>query len=116
MGNHEHAAILRTDAVTVTFGGVRALSDVSVSFFAGEVCGLIGPNGAGKTTLFDCLSGVRTPTAGSIYYDGAEIKGRSSTWRARHGIRRTFQRQQTFGWPSGADNLLGALEWRWGGG
>src|SRR5437899_2900491 len=83
MANAEHAAILRTDAVTVTFGGVQALSSVSVSFFAGEVCGLIGPNGAGKTTLFDCLSGVRTPTSGSIYYDGLEIVGRSATWRAR---------------------------------
>ena len=116
MANAEHAAILRTDAVTVTFGGVRALSSVSVSFFAGEVCGLIGPNGAGKTTLFDCLSGVRTPTSGSIYYDGLEIVGRSATWRARHGIRRTFQRQQTFGWLSVEDNLLVALEWRGGGG
>ena len=82
MANAEHAAIFRTDAVTVTFGGVRALSSVSVSFFAGEVCGLIGPNGAGKTTLFDCLSGVRTPTSGSIYYEGLEIVGRSATWRA----------------------------------
>src|SRR3954470_7146229 len=111
MANPEHAAILRTDGVTVTFGGVRALSDVSTSFFAGEVCGLIGPNGAGKTTFFDCLSGVRTPTSGSIVYDGQDVSRRSATWRARHGVRRTFQRQQTFGWLTVEENLLVALEW-----
>jgi branched-chain amino acid transport system ATP-binding protein len=112
----EQQPILETNGVTVTFGGVRALSDVSVAFFSGQVCGLIGPNGAGKTTYFDCLSGVRTPTAGTISYEGADISGRSATWRARRGIRRTFQRQQTFGWLSVEDNLLVALEWRGGGG
>jgi branched-chain amino acid transport system ATP-binding protein len=77
---------------------------------------LIGPNGAGKTTLFDCLSGIRTPTSGSIVLDRQDVTGRSATWRARHGIRRTFQRQQTFGWLTVEDNLLVALEWRGGGG
>jgi branched-chain amino acid transport system ATP-binding protein len=108
--------ILATNGVTVTFGGVKALSAVSVSFAPGEVCGLIGPNGAGKTTLFDCLSGVRAPTAGTVLFEGQEIGGRSATWRARHGIRRTFQRQQTFGWLTVEENLLVALEWRGGGG
>src|SRR4051794_27093859 len=89
---------------------------VSVPFYRGQVCGLIGPNGAGKTTYFDCLSGVRTPTSGTIEFDGQQIGGRSATWRARHGIRRTFQRQQTFGWLTVEENLLVALEWRGGGG
>jgi branched-chain amino acid transport system ATP-binding protein len=108
--------VLQARDVVVAFGGVRALNQVSVDFFAGEVCGLIGPNGAGKTTLFDCLSGVRTPTSGSIILDEVDITARSATWRARHAIRRTFQRQQTFGWLSVEDNLLVALEWRGGGG
>src|SRR3954454_17490363 len=89
---------------------------VSVPFYRGQVCGLIGLNGAGKTTYFDCLSGVRTPTSGTIEFEGQEITGRSATWRARHGIRRTFQRQQTFGWLTVEENLLVALEWRGGGG
>jgi len=110
------APVLQARDIVVAFGGVRALNQVSADFFAGEVCGLIGPNGAGKTTLFDCLSGVRTPTSGTIILDGVDVTGRSSTWRARHAIRRTFQRQQTFGWLSVEDNLLVALEWRGGGG
>jgi len=108
--------ILEADTLTMAFGGVRALSDVSVSFAAGEICGLIGPNGAGKTTLFDCLTGVRRPTSGSIRYCGEEVTGRSATWFARQGMRRTFQRQQIFGWLPVEDNVLVALEWRGGGG
>jgi branched-chain amino acid transport system ATP-binding protein len=108
--------ILEAQAVTMAFGGVRALSEVSVSFAAGEICGLIGPNGAGKTTLFDCLTGIRRPTSGSIRYGGEEVTGRSATWFARQGMRRTFQRQQIFGWLPVEDNVLVALEWRGGGG
>jgi branched-chain amino acid transport system ATP-binding protein len=108
--------VLEVSAVTVRFGGVTALSDVSLRFDADQICGLIGPNGAGKTTLFDTISGIRAPTAGRIVYQGSDITRRSVTWRARHGIRRTFQRQQTFGWLSVEDNVVAALEWRGGGG
>src|ERR1700733_1170444 len=108
--------ILEARGVTMTFGGVQALSDVSASFVAGEVCGLIGPNGAGKTTLFDCLTGIRRPTAGAIRFDGEDVTSRSATWCARQGIRRTFQRQQIFGWLPVEDNVLVALEWEGGGG
>jgi branched-chain amino acid transport system ATP-binding protein len=80
------------------------------------VCGLIGPNGAGKTTLFDALSGIRRPDEGRILLDGTDITRRSPVWRARHGMRRTFQRQQLFGQLTVADNLLVAQEWRGGGG
>ena len=73
---------------------------------ADELCGLIGPNGAGKTTLFDTISGIRHPTGGSIRFDGVDVTTRSVTWRARQGIRRTFQRQQTFGWLSVEDNVI----------
>ncbi|HEY6623233.1 MAG TPA: ABC transporter ATP-binding protein [Acidimicrobiales bacterium] len=108
--------VLEARQVTMTFGGVQALSDVNASFAGGELCGLIGPNGAGKTTLFDCLTGIRRPTAGSIHFDGADVTGRSATWCARQGIRRTFQRQQIFGWLPVEDNVLVALEWQGGGG
>ena len=110
------APILEAHTVTMAFGGVRALAEVSVSFAAGEICGLIGPNGAGKTTLFDCLTGIRRPTSGSIRYCGEEVTGRSAPWFARQGMRRTFQRQQIFGWLPVEDNVLVALEWRGGGG
>src|SRR5205823_8749504 len=85
-------------------------------FAVGEVCGVIGQNGAGKTTLFDTLSGDRTPSSGAIHFDDRDVTRRSPTWRSRNGIRRTFQRQQTFGWLSVEENLLVALEWRGGGG
>lgn len=108
--------VLEARGVGVRFGGVRALTGVDLGVRAGEVCGLIGPNGAGKTTLFDVLSGIRRPDQGRMLLDGADITRRSPVWRARHGIRRTFQRQQLFGQLSVADNVLVAQEWRGGGG
>ncbi|GGT00508.1 ABC transporter ATP-binding protein [Streptomyces tanashiensis] len=106
--------LLRASGIDVRFGGVHALRDVTVSVGPGEICGLIGPNGAGKTTLFDVLSGMRRPDAGAIAYDGTDITRRSSVWRARHGIRRTFQRQQLFGQLTVEDNLVVAQDWRGG--
>ncbi|MFF4319835.1 ABC transporter ATP-binding protein [Streptomyces sp. NPDC001568] len=108
--------VLEASGVGVRFGGVRALTGVDLGVRAGEVCGLIGPNGAGKTTLFDVLSGIRRPDRGRILLDGADVTRRSPVWRARHGMRRTFQRQQLFGQLSVADNVLVAQEWRGGGG
>jgi branched-chain amino acid transport system ATP-binding protein len=110
----ERTPLLEARKVTVRFGGVTAVDDVTAGFFSGEVCGLIGPNGAGKTTLFDTISGIRTPTKGRVVYDGVDVTSRSVTWPARNGIRRTFQRQQIFGWLSVEDNIMTALEWRGG--
>jgi branched-chain amino acid transport system ATP-binding protein len=106
------APVLEAQAVSVQFGGVSALTGVDLKLHGGEVCGLIGPNGAGKTTLFDVLSGVTFPTTGAVMIDSVDVTRRSAVWRARHGVRRTFQRQQTFGWLSVEDNVLVALEWR----
>ncbi|OAH15376.1 ABC transporter ATP-binding protein [Streptomyces jeddahensis] len=108
--------VLEASGIGVRFGGVQALAGVDVRLRAGEICGLIGPNGAGKTTLFDVLSGIRRPDEGRILLDGTDITRRSPVWRARHGMRRTFQRQQLFGQLTVADNLLVAQEWRGGGG
>ncbi|MFB7540094.1 ABC transporter ATP-binding protein [Streptomyces zaomyceticus] len=106
--------LLRASGIDVRFGGVHALRSVTVSVGPGEICGLIGPNGAGKTTLFDVVSGIRRPDAGAVEYDGTDMTRRSPSWRARHGVRRTFQRQQLFGQLTVADNLVVAQDWRGG--
>jgi branched-chain amino acid transport system ATP-binding protein len=103
--------LLAVDDLTVRFGGVTAVSHVSVHVRSGESCVLIGPNGAGKTTLFDAIAGQNVPASGRIAYQGTDITGKSALWRARHGIRRTFQRQQTFPGLTVEDNVLVALEW-----
>lgn len=104
--------LLRASGLGVRYGGVHALREVDITLAAGELCGVIGPNGAGKTTLFDVISGHRSPTSGTLALDGHEITDRSSVWRALHGMRRTFQRQQVFGALTVEDNLLAAQDWR----
>ena len=108
--------VLRLSGIVVRFGGIAALSGVSFDVARGEIVGMIGPNGAGKTTLFDVISGVRAPDAGAVELDGSDVTKSSATERARRGLRRTFQRVQTFGWLTVEDNVLAALEWRGGGG
>ena len=110
------SGILELRSISVRFGGITALDDVSFNVAAGEVLGLIGPNGAGKTTLFDVVSGVRSPNEGSVILAGEDVTHMPAVERARRGMRRTFQRVQTFGWLSVEDNVLAALEWRGGGG
>jgi ABC-type branched-subunit amino acid transport system ATPase component len=107
---------LRLSGIVVRFGGIAALSGVSFDVANGEIVGMIGPNGAGKTTLFDVVSGIRAPNAGAVELEGTDVTKASPTERARRGLRRTFQRVQTFGWLSVEDNVLAALEWRGGGG
>lgn len=107
---------LALEGVSVRFGGIRALNDVSCSVEAGEVLGLIGPNGAGKTTLFDAISGVRAPDDGRVFLGGKDMTNANAVARARWGLRRTFQRVQTFGWLTVEDNVLSAIEWEGGGG
>jgi branched-chain amino acid transport system ATP-binding protein len=109
-------AVLRLQDITVRFGGISALTRVSLDARSGEVLGIIGPNGAGKTTLFDVISGVREPNEGRVFLDGRDITSKSAVQRARQGLRRTFQRVQTFGWLTVEDNVLTALEWHGGGG
>ena len=109
-------AVLEAIGIGKRFGGVTALDDVSVSVAAGEVCGVIGPNGAGKTTLFDVLSGVQPASTGRVLFEGSDITGRTATWRARHGLKRTFQKQQPLSHLTVEDNLMVAVEWRGGGG
>jgi branched-chain amino acid transport system ATP-binding protein len=77
--------------LSVRFGGLRALTDVTVSIPAGQVTALIGPNGAGKSTLVNCISGHVRPTEGTIVVDGESAAHSAAHDRAAHGIVRTFQ-------------------------
>jgi len=97
--------LLAVQAVTKRFGGLVALDQVSLVVEPGEIRGLIGPNGAGKTTLVNVLSGVLSPTSGSIRFAGAEIAGQPAHRIALLGIRRTFQTLRLFAEMSALDNV-----------
>jgi ABC-type branched-subunit amino acid transport system ATPase component/branched-subunit amino acid ABC-type transport system permease component len=87
---------LEARLIEVRFGGLLALSDVSLKARVGQVTGLIGPNGAGKTTLFNCCSGLIRPNAGQIFFNGEDITSLSRPRRAQKGLGRTFQRTELF--------------------
>jgi branched-chain amino acid transport system ATP-binding protein len=83
--------ILRTEGLTVRFGGLTALNQVSLAVAPGEVRAVIGPNGAGKSTLFNCLTGVLRPTTGRIVLNGAEVTGLPPHALSHKGIARSYQ-------------------------
>src|ERR1700722_12326052 len=89
-------ALLAVQGVTIRFGGVTALDDVSFEVPRGAICGLIGPNGAGKTTLFNCISRLYDPSAGSIAFDGRPLLSCGRHELASLGIARTFQNVALF--------------------
>ena len=88
------------------FGGLAALSDVSITVRRGEIFGLIGPNGAGKTTLFNVLTGLAVPDAGTPIFDGHRIEGLKPHAVAGHGIARTFQNIRLFGSMTALENVM----------
>jgi branched-chain amino acid transport system ATP-binding protein len=90
------SALLAVSGVTMRFGGVTALQDVSFEVAGGAICGLIGPNGAGKTTLFNCISRLYDPGAGSIEFDGHPLATFARHELASLGIARTFQNVALF--------------------
>jgi branched-chain amino acid transport system ATP-binding protein len=98
--------LLVAEHVSVTFSGIRALDDVSLTVGEREIVGLIGPNGAGKTTLFNCLFGTLRPAAGTVRFGGASIRGLPTHKRARLGIGRTFQRIELFSGMTVREHLL----------
>src|SRR2546426_347797 len=85
------STILETKALTVRFGGLAALSNVSLSVARGEIRGVIGPNGAGKSTFFNCLTGVLRPTSGRIVFNGEDIAGLPPYTISRKAIARSYQ-------------------------
>ncbi len=109
--------LLRIDGVSRHFGGVHALSEVSLDVVAGEVHALIGPNGAGKTTLIHQISGAQQPDAGCIRFAGEEISRLSMHARVAAGVARSWQITNVFGRLSALDNVALAVQGRqrdWG--
>ncbi len=102
--------VLVVDNISVQFGGHIAVNDVSLSVKPGTITGLIGPNGAGKTTLFNVISGLLTPTNGSVHFMDQEITNLAPHKRARLGIGRTFQRLELFNSLSVVDNIRVSIE------
>jgi len=92
--------------LSISFGGIKALEDVSVEVQPEEILGVIGPNGSGKTTLFNCISGVYAPQKGTIRFRGESLLGLSPDRVARKGIARTFQNLRLFMHMTILDNLL----------
>src|SRR5438874_12152879 len=100
----EHALEVR--GVSLRFGGIRALTDVSFTVNDGELFTIIGPNGAGKTSIVNCVSGRYTPTEGRLLYRGKDITGLNPNARASLGIGRTFQNLALFHHMSVLDNIM----------
>jgi branched-chain amino acid transport system ATP-binding protein len=88
------------------FGGVKAVQDVSFTIQGGTVHSVIGPNGAGKTTLFNLITGIYTPTSGSIEFEGAAVAGQAPADLARLGMSRTFQNLQVCMNMSAIENVM----------
>src|SRR6478672_11074388 len=85
------APVLRTEGLTVRFGGLTALDSVDFEIRRGEIRAIIGPNGAGKSTFFNCLTGVLRPTGGRILFNGENIAGLPSNAISQKGIARSYQ-------------------------
>ena len=98
--------LLEVDRITLRFGGVTALSDVSFTVGRGELFAVIGPNGAGKTSIFNCLNQVYRPQDGSIRLEGVDVMGKRPAATAAMGISRTFQNLGLFSNLDVVDNLM----------
>ena len=102
--------ILELRNLTMQFGGVKALDDVSIHVNKGEICALIGPNGAGKTTVFNVVTGVYAATSGDIVFNGASILGKKRHIITKLGLARTFQNVRLFGEMTALENVITATD------
>ena len=102
----QDAKLLEVQNIGKTFGGLAALSGVSLSINRGEIYTLIGPNGAGKTTLFNVLTGIYKPDSGNFRLEGVEMAGKKPSEMAKSGIARTFQNIRLFSNMSVIENVM----------
>jgi branched-chain amino acid transport system ATP-binding protein len=98
--------ILKIESVHKSFGGVRALQDISFELTGGTILGLIGPNGAGKTTLFNVITGACIPDQGEVLFKGVRIRGKKMHDIVRMGIGRTFQNVELFESMTALENVM----------
>ena len=101
--------LLQLNRATIRFGGLTAVSELSLEVAEGELAGLIGPNGAGKTTVFNMITGVYRPTGGDILFDGQSLLGKRPYHITARGIARTFQNIRLFGSLTVFDNVRAGL-------
>lgn len=99
-------SLLKTDKLTIRFGGLTAVDALDLEINSGDLFGLIGPNGAGKTTVFNMLTGVYLPTDGTAHFDENLINGRNPVQVARMGVSRTFQNIRLFDELSVLENAM----------
>lgn len=105
-GNGQPVPQMRIEAVSLRFGGVRALSDVSLDIYPNTIQAIIGPNGAGKTSLLNCISGLYKPQQGRILFEGHDLVRRKPHQIARLGVARSFQNIELFRHMTVLDNLM----------
>ena len=101
----QNEQILTVDAMTKRFGGLTAVDQVTFQIGKGEIFSLIGPNGAGKTTLFNSITGIYSPTSGTVVFEGKNITGFKPYRVAELGIGRTFQQIRLFAYMTAFDNV-----------
>ncbi len=101
----EDGQILIVDALTKRFGGLTAVDQATFQIRKGEIFSLIGPNGAGKTTLFNSITGIYSPTSGTVVFEGRDITGLKPYRVAELGIGRTFQQIRLFSYMTAFDNV-----------
>lgn len=99
-------AILETTGLSIFFGGLKALDNVSLAVRPGEILSVIGPNGAGKTTLFNLISGVYQPSSGQVFLEGQDVTGQEPNKLAGLGLTRTFQNLQVFQTMTALENVM----------
>lgn len=104
--------LLKTDKITMQFGGLTAVKDFNINLKEGQIVGLIGPNGAGKTTVFNMITSVYTPTSGNIKFQDVEITGKKPDFITKLGIARTFQNIRLFSSMNVFENILAAKHTR----
>jgi branched-chain amino acid transport system ATP-binding protein len=104
--------VLEARKVSKSFGGLRAVDDVSFAVTGGEILGIVGPNGAGKTTLFDVITGHTRPTSGDVLLNGRSLNGVPVHKRSRLGVARTFQHPTVASSLTVAENMLLAASFR----
>ncbi len=106
MAQAPHNPVLAAHGLSLSFGAVEALKDVSITIAPGEIHAIIGPNGAGKSSLLNCLSGFYRPQSGAVLFESCEITGLKPHCRAALGMGRTFQGIQTYPSMTVRENIL----------